>query len=148
MQELAVSDVTQCGDVFLLGFKCPECNESNLSGYPLTHCSKCQEGLSELIIELPKHRSRYRLLAGTKRKSHIKKRIIRDLIAMYGSICTYCNKDLTSQTIELEHIIPLCVGGTNNRDNLTLSCTRCNRIAGSRVFQSLSIKTQYIRNKI
>lgn len=42
--------------------------------------------------------------------------------------CGYCllNEILTGLGLEIEHIIPVSLGGTNDEDNLWLSCRNCN----------------------
>lgn len=49
--------------------------------------------------------------------------------------CGYC---LTQQIVvnwllEIEHIIPTAIGGSDDEENLWLSCTACNRYKGTRV---------------
>lgn len=45
---------------------------------------------------------------------------------LQGGICVYCNQkhDLSSWTVD--HIIPLALGGTNERENLIGACKGCN----------------------
>lgn len=40
--------------------------------------------------------------------------------------CFYCDVELNGKG-EIDHKIPVSLGGTNSPDNLTLSCTKCNR---------------------
>lgn len=42
--------------------------------------------------------------------------------------CEYCltPHDFTPETFEIEHIIPLSLGGTHNIGNLAFSCSGCN----------------------
>lgn len=42
--------------------------------------------------------------------------------------CAYCDGPLRFEgdSWHIDHIKPLCKGGTNELDNLTLSCARCN----------------------
>ena len=44
--------------------------------------------------------------------------------------CTKCG---SSEDIELDHIIPLAKGGSNNKNNIQLLCAPCNRSKGSKV---------------
>lgn len=46
--------------------------------------------------------------------------------------CEYCQKELQDQLYEIDHIIPLSLGGSNTAENLAMSCARCNRNKGSR----------------
>ena len=47
-------------------------------------------------------------------------------------LCFYCDKDLNSIGFHREHMVPLSRGGTNDRDNLCLSCPNCNLRKGSK----------------
>ena len=44
--------------------------------------------------------------------------------------CQYCGRKTPEVILELEHIIPLSKGGTDELDNLTTSCFECNRGKG------------------
>lgn len=48
-----------------------------------------------------------------------------------GGVCQYCGKSL-GKTYTIDHIIPLCHGGTHDESNLRLSCYPCNKFKGSR----------------
>jgi len=41
-------------------------------------------------------------------------------------------RDLGSDTPEVDHLVPLALGGTDDDANLVLSCLRCNRSKGGR----------------
>jgi len=43
--------------------------------------------------------------------------------------CGYClsRRELVLGVLEIEHLVPLAVGGTNAEENLWLSCSLCNR---------------------
>lgn len=44
--------------------------------------------------------------------------------------CSYCGNTPPKVVLEVDHIIPVCKGGTNTEDNLTTSCFDCNRGKG------------------
>lgn len=46
----------------------------------------------------------------------------------YNGYCYLCGRKLDFSEFEIEHIIPLNRGGTNNFNNLGCSCHMCNRI--------------------
>jgi 5-methylcytosine-specific restriction endonuclease McrA len=48
-----------------------------------------------------------------------------------GDKCEYCGDELKGGG-EVEHMLPLDRGGTNERSNLTLACLKCNRAKGNR----------------
>ena len=47
------------------------------------------------------------------------------IISSGGSKFNKCNKKITNAQSEIEHIIPLCIGGTNEDDNLQVLCKSC-----------------------
>ena len=64
-----------------------------------------------------------------KRKSYRKER--ERLHAKGINNCHWCNDQLTIETSTLEHIIPLDLGGLDNRNNYTLACADCNHGRGN-----------------
>ena len=52
----------------------------------------------------------------------------------FFSYCAYCQTDeaLTVVTFEIEHIVPLSLGGATEFDNLCLACPACNRFKSNR----------------
>lgn len=53
-------------------------------------------------------------------------RVIRVLCVRHGQVCWYCGLDLGSRVLHVDHIIPRCKGGTNDMDNLAITCSYCN----------------------
>lgn len=47
-------------------------------------------------------------------------------------LCQYCNVQLTSSDVTIDHIIPRSRGGTNSYLNCVTSCFSCNTIKGNR----------------
>jgi 5-methylcytosine-specific restriction endonuclease McrA len=49
--------------------------------------------------------------------------------------CGYClmQQIAANWLLEVEHIIPTALGGTDDEENLWLSCTACNRYKGTQV---------------
>ncbi|HUU90509.1 MAG TPA: HNH endonuclease signature motif containing protein [Phycisphaerae bacterium] len=41
--------------------------------------------------------------------------------------CRYCGKTSPDVVLEIDHIVPLCEGGTDDEINLATSCWECNR---------------------
>ncbi len=52
------------------------------------------------------------------------------LLELWGNTCAYCL--VGEMALDIEHIVPLSRGGTNDPQNLTLACRRCNLKKGSR----------------
>ena len=50
------------------------------------------------------------------------------IIERAGGCCEYCRSplDFSPESFEMEHILPLSKGGTNELENLALSCGGCN----------------------
>jgi 5-methylcytosine-specific restriction endonuclease McrA len=48
--------------------------------------------------------------------------------------CQSCHKaDLTAKTLQVDHIIPLAQGGTNDVSNLQTLCAKCNLEKSSKI---------------
>lgn len=41
-------------------------------------------------------------------------------------ICAWCCKRLSEKDVVIDHVFPVARGGTNDLENLTVSCARCN----------------------
>jgi uncharacterized protein (TIGR02646 family) len=52
------------------------------------------------------------------------------------SCCAYCQTDeaLTVATFEIEHIVPISLGGATEFENLCLACPACNRFKSNRTY--------------
>lgn len=57
--------------------------------------------------------------------SNRRKSIYNYLVEKDGEYCQYCN---SVENLEIDHIIPVSKGGTNDRKNLQLLCRTCNGI--------------------
>lgn len=53
------------------------------------------------------------------------KRISKEVFERDGYTCTYCEK--TGGVLEVDHVIPFSKGGSDDIDNLTTACRKCNR---------------------
>ncbi|MGN6174652.1 MAG: HNH endonuclease [Streptosporangiaceae bacterium] len=51
------------------------------------------------------------------------------VFATKGRLCWYCSRPATT----VDHVRPLCLGGTNDLTNLVPACRRCNFSRGARV---------------
>jgi 5-methylcytosine-specific restriction endonuclease McrA len=45
--------------------------------------------------------------------------------------CVYCAQPLALETATLDHVQPVCHGGTHAPGNLVTACARCNRLKGN-----------------
>ncbi|WP_390621418.1 HNH endonuclease [Novipirellula artificiosorum] len=52
----------------------------------------------------------------------------------FFSCCAYCQtaESLTVTTFEIEHIVPISIGGSTEYQNLCLACPACNRFKSNR----------------
>jgi len=52
----------------------------------------------------------------------------------FGSCCFWCECLLPLDILTLDHLMPKSKGGSNNMENLRLSCRRCNQSRGNSLF--------------
>lgn len=64
-------------------------------------------------------------------KQRIPTNIRRQVIERDGYYCVYCDEDLRSAEIHLDHVIPESKGGLTTVDNLQVTCRRCNTAKGT-----------------
>lgn len=144
IEAIEISERIQAGSTFLFRFGCPQCKAEQLIAYPMGSLLCCGKNISGFELKI-KHA---RLLCGTSRKKgRISKRLIQQLLAIQGPNCAYCQCSIENITYHVDHMLPICVGGTNDLTNLCLSCPRCNHIAGPRVFASVAAKKAYILDR-
>lgn len=65
-----------------------------------------------------------------------------------GSLCCYCDKVLTDETVTLEHIVPDSKRGTFNTTNLTIACSECNNRRGNKPFFEYCKRFDWSNEKI
>lgn len=66
-----------------------------------------------------------------KRQS-ISKRLRFSIFARDSFTCVYCGKQPPEVRLVIEHVIPVCEGGTNSEMNLKTACEECNQGKGAR----------------
>ncbi|MCU0704070.1 MAG: HNH endonuclease [Fimbriiglobus sp.] len=61
-------------------------------------------------------------------REHVPAEVVRRVWATAGHRCGYClaPQHLVFASLEIEHVIPLAAGGTNDESNLWLACPICN----------------------
>lgn len=134
-------EIVQAGSAYLMRFHCPQCGEEQFEGFPIKACGDCRAILQDKPVDLS---GRRRTLAGsTRKRGKIAKRLVQAMFAQQVGMCAYCSRSLLDG-YHVEHIIPVCVGGSNRPDNLVLSCAPCNLYAGSKAFGTFSAKQRYI----
>ena len=50
--------------------------------------------------------------------------------------CKYCEKPLTEYHVD--HVVPLCKGGDNSKENLVIACPKCNLSKGGKLLSEWS----------
>ena len=74
--------------------------------------------------EKAKRRAAIKGVGGSYTKADIKA-----LHEAQGGICIYCPATLV--VYEVDHVMPIALGGINDRSNLQLLCPTCNRLKGA-----------------
>jgi 5-methylcytosine-specific restriction endonuclease McrA len=54
------------------------------------------------------------------------------VIARDGLKCRYCGKTVRRERVQIDHVIPVALGGPGTVDNLVVSCPQCNQKKGSK----------------
>jgi len=54
-------------------------------------------------------------------------KVIKEIYSDQEGKCAICAKPLEFGSHEVDHIIPFCYGGGNERGNLRITCVSCNR---------------------
>ena len=54
-------------------------------------------------------------------------------------VCSYCAIELSSDQIQLDHVIPLSKGGSHTIDNFAISCKSCNCSKGNKTLEEFII---------
>ena len=70
------------------------------------------------------------------------------LFGKQGGKCNGCGTSFEPQHLEIDHIIPKSLGGSNELENLQLLCGNCNRIKGNRPMEYLINKRKQIERSI
>lgn len=52
------------------------------------------------------------------------------IIERDGRRCVYCDEDLSSAEIHMDHVIPESQGGSTTYNNLQVTCRKCNLAKG------------------
>jgi len=73
----------------------------------------------------------------TKRKSSYRK--VKVNMLKRKPYCNWCGVLLFSHTATLDHVVPVSLGGLNNRNNYVLACEDCNKKRGNKMPEIESI---------
>ena len=65
----------------------------------------------------------------------ISRRVRFEIFRRDGHACRYCGRRPPAVTLEVDHRIPRCMGGTDDPENLVAACWDCNRGKGPLPFE-------------
>ncbi len=99
------------------------------------YCSKTCKSMDHTF----KHRSKTRTTSVARRH---------ELWLRDEGICYICKSPVAEKKFELDHLIPVHVGGSNEATNLAVACLRCNRSRGTRINAVQLLKTVELVKKI
>jgi len=81
-----------------------------------------------------------------KTRKSISKALRFQVFARDGFTCRYCGKQSDSVSMVIDHMIPVCQGGTNDIENLCTACEPCNAgKSGKTIAQSAPTETDRLR---
>ena len=49
----------------------------------------------------------------------------------YNNKCYWCNSEIENNKLHLDHYIPISLGGKSNKENIVVSCSKCNQSKGA-----------------
>jgi hypothetical protein len=74
------------------------------------------------------------------------KRLRFSIFARDNFTCRYCGRQSDSVELQVDHLIPVCKGGTNDESNLVTACVPCNQgKAGNLLDQAAPNETDRLR---
>ena len=95
-------------------------------------------GMSKRQFKRERKRKRYKQ---KKLNCKLKKRLFGHL---FMAPCCYCKKVFLFTELTVEHVTPLCLGGTNEPSNIALACEPCNKERGKEAWsQKRELNKQY-----
>lgn len=53
--------------------------------------------------------------------------VIQEMKVVQGGLCALCNRPFGEEVVEVDHVIPFCYGGGNERANIQIAHRSCNR---------------------
>lgn len=78
-----------------------------------------------------------------KRPGWIAQRLRARLAEAQNWRCAYCHGCLEPDTVTIEHVVPLVLGGEDAWENMAAACQRCNQRRGTMAARYLNRSTLY-----
>ena len=72
-------------------------------------------------------------------------RILAELLSKSDGRCMYCGSELSKEDAVIEHIFPRIYGGSDNIENLSIACDKCNRKVANHPFPKEVEFQQYLQ---
>ena len=91
------------------------------------YCSKTCKSMDHTL----KHRAKTRTQKIARRY---------DIYLRDNGTCYMCLKSLPLSEVELDHILPVALGGSSDPQNIAISCRSCNRRKGTTIGQTQLLK--------
>lgn len=80
------------------------------------------------------HQAKRRAIIKTSQVEDIS---ISEIYELNSGVCWLCSLSVSLNEVHLEHIIPLCRGGTHTKDNVNIAHGKCNSIKSSRLISEI-----------
>lgn len=113
-------------ELFHIG-ACEVCNKEFPKMRPKqTRCTEC----SKLVRNIHSHLSSSRGSKISRAVLRVTVKIAVEVARLYcrANNCCYCDRKFTKTNKKsLDHVIPICLGGINETENISISCIECNR---------------------
>jgi 5-methylcytosine-specific restriction endonuclease McrA len=103
-------------------------DNKKLKLFTYRHYTDCLEFSDFLFEHLDKKKiSKYYRVKG-KRRTPISKKLRFEIFIRDNYTCQYCNRTLSDGIkLEIDHVLPISEGGTDDYENLITACQDCNR---------------------
>jgi 5-methylcytosine-specific restriction endonuclease McrA len=83
------------------------------------------------LTNIPKWKARKEHKAKRHKQKRINVKLKKKLFGhLFMAPCYYCKRVFMVTELTVEHIVPLCLGGSNDPANIALACAPCNHERG------------------
>lgn len=90
-----------------------------------------------------KVREELQLIKGTESYRQLRIKMLK----RQAFLCAYCGCSLEGKAANIEHILPVRIGGTNKIDNLVMACQPCNKRKGNKLYHKKTRLKIYTESK-
>jgi len=132
-------DCTKCGKPSEDGFRrCSRCRKSramSMRKYRLRHPGENTRYVRVWQKRHPERKNEHEHRRRARRRGNacviFSVSDWREKLKLYNGSCAYC---ITSKANEMDHVVPLALGGAHSLANVRPACSSCNRIKGARIW--------------